>query len=65
MLYLSQMFSVYVDVYVWSIHYESSGGPFSCEISSENSLEFSSENIRCTHEVCKQTYSWGASVLLP
>ena len=23
------------------------------------------ENIRCTHEVCKQTYSWGASALLP
>ncbi len=22
-------------------------------------------NIRCTHEVYKQTYSWGASALLP
>ncbi len=22
-------------------------------------------NIRCTHEVCKQTYSWGASAPLP
>ncbi len=31
--------------------YESSGGPFSNLISNEN--------IRCTHEVCKQTYSWG------
>ena len=24
-----------------------------------------SKNIRCTHAVCKQTYSWGASALLP
>ncbi len=34
---------------------------FCTELSSD---PINNENIRCTHEVCPQTYSWGASAPL-